>query len=325
MTLRRRLASTALTFIMSGPLATSCVSEPTSEAGTTAEVAPHASFIEKPNEGPNTAPTNSQIEQAVIDAPQEVISLEAKKFDCSKLAVNSCDSDEPSNGFRCALVQNNNLLIAEDQQLMARGESRCFAKTALEIKLCDAKILMNGGIIECHPDTAPVSECELEPTSCDDAPQIATRCFAKELEDDDLSWTHRPEAWGKSECEAKKQLNKMACKKGIAPSALKAVTCEKEASPEVCPPIQQNCLVTTGELVECRIQKVGEVKLKEPLKGYGSNTCEASYRAKDLACRWQRKTITDLNDIECRSISRGEGFTPAASIQEKIYKKVRKL
>ena len=265
----------------------------------------------------------SPLAEALAEPPSEIISLEAKKIDCEMISANSCNSDEPSNPFRCSLTQNNKLLIPDSKQLHAWGDSRCFAQHSLKSQLCRAKVIINGGSITCHPDTTPPEECSLPLENCDAAPAGLTKCFAKEIDSTEVAWTHRPESWGKSECEARNNLRKNACSRGIAPSEIKTVACVKEVSPAVCPPIQQNCLVQENDLVECQIRKIGDIPLLEALKGMGSSTCEASYRVKDLACRWQRKEISDLNDVECRSVSKGESFSSSANA--KTYKKVKIL
>jgi hypothetical protein len=251
-------------------------------------------------------PSSSIVEtvEGLSDGP---MALEAKSFDCRRFAE-YCDPDEKSNAQRCSLVQNNNLTIAEDQRLTARGESRCFAKAALETKLCEAKVLQNGALIECRPDATSINECSVPLEVCDMSAMQATKCFAKEMGGDETAWTNRPEAWGRNECEARNNLKRKACDKGIPPSDIPTVACEREASPSICPPAQQNCLVQ-NELIECRIKKIGEIPLREPLKGVGFSACEASYRVKDLACRWQRREIHDLNEVDCRSITRGEAFS----------------
>lgn len=285
-------------------------------------VLPTTELIPKSGQIPNTVESEAVV-AAVEEGSEAIISLEAKSLDDPKSESN-CNLDEPSNAHRCSLVQNNKLLIADDQQLIARGNSRCLAKSALEAKLFSEKILKNGAVIECHPDATPLADCTALLEQCDKAPESATRCFAKEIDSSEVTWTTRPEAWGKSECEARNNLRLSACNKGIAPSEMTAIACEKEVSPVVCPPIQQNCLVQGNDLVECRIRKIGDVPLKESLKGFGSTTCEASYRVKDLACRWQRKTISDLNAVECRSISKGEAF-PLTTAKRKSIKKIKKL
>ncbi|RZA24580.1 MAG: hypothetical protein EOP10_09440 [Proteobacteria bacterium] len=178
----------------------------------------------------------------------EPMSLEAKSFDCQKLE-DACNADEKSNAHRCSLVQNNNQTIAEDDQISAHGDSRCFATAKLKAKLCEAKISQKLALIECKPDAIPPEECSAPLENCDVAIAQPTKCFAKDMDSTEIAWTNRPEAWGKNECEARNNLKRKACDKGVAPSEMKSIACEKEASPAVCPPLQQNCLgsITKGE------------------------------------------------------------------------------
>ncbi|MES2746219.1 MAG: hypothetical protein V4655_12380 [Bdellovibrionota bacterium] len=269
---------------------------------------------------------DSALEQAESVASEQIaaepMSLEAKSFDCQKIS-DTCDTDEKSNAHRCSLVQNNNQTIAEDDQISAHGDSRCFANAKLKAKLCEAKIPQKFALIECKPDAISPEECSAPLANCDAAITQPTKCFARDMDSTEIAWTNRPEAWGKNECEARNNLKKKACDKGVAPSEIRSIACEKEASPAVCPPMQQNCLVQ-NELIECRIKRIGDIPLKEALKSIGFSTCEATYRVKDLACRWQRKEISDLNEVDCRSITKGEAFTTQTA-KGKIYKKIEKL
>lgn len=265
----------------------------------------------------------SPLADAMVESSNNLISLKAKNLDCAHVATNECNPDEPSNRFRCSLTEINNFILADDQQLHGRGDSRCFAQKALESKLCSEKILLKTAKISCHPDNTPSDECAFSLESCDAAPQVLTKCFVKETDAGELAWTNRPESWGKSECEARKKLTQNACNRGLAPSEIKSIVCEKEVSPLVCPPIQENCLVDGSELIECRIRKIGDSLLQEPLKGFGTSMCEANYRVKDLACRAQRKDLSDSNDLECRSVSRSQSFSTTP--ETKIYKTIKRL
>jgi len=222
---------------------------------------------------------------------------------CDPAAAPVCPLEEFSNPHRCVALSYSGQLLPEHEQVSAWADSACQAKVAL-FKMACANNLNYGQLdqISCHPD-ANEGSCPSEIKDC--ATKVSpTRCFAKSYDEQALTWTSRPEAWGRNECDARNKLNQKTCSLGLDPAALKTVTCEAEPSSLMCPPIWKNCVADASEFNECTLGKIGEVVLKKPIRAIGTSRCEATYRVQELACRFQKSELKDLGGIECKSMKK---------------------
>ncbi|MBC7533097.1 MAG: hypothetical protein H7318_16120 [Oligoflexus sp.] len=232
--------------------------------------------------------------------------------DCNPKDAPVCPIEEMNNYTRAVAVEYNHQLLPDHEQLIAFGKSSCKARQAIYEAVCANNL--NYALvtqITYHPD-ANESECPSKPKECEKSNE-PTRCYAEVYNDQDISWSSRPEVWGNNECDARNKLAKSACSIGLNPTDLKGVRCEVEKSNVLCPPIWKNCVTQENELTECRLSKIGEINLKDPLTAVGKSRCEATYRVQELACRFQKSPLKDLAGVECQGVGK-----PSPSTQSSV-------
>ena len=223
--------------------------------------------------------------------------------DCNPEDAPVCPLEEINNPYRTVAVKYNGQLLPDLEQVSAWGNSPCQARQALYRAACANSL--NFALIDqisSHPD-ANAGECPATPKECEKT-TAPTRCFAEAYEEQDLTWSNRPEAWGANECDARNKLNKKACNLGLNPKEMKSIRCEAEPSTVLCPPIWKNCVDQENEMTECRLSKVGEINLKQAIKAIGNSRCEATYRVQELACRFQKSPLKDLAGVECQGLGK---------------------
>ncbi len=241
--------------------------------------------------------------QTPAAAPESAapVALTAKvEVDCKPEDAPVCPEEEHSNPFRCVVLKSTDSLLADSEQIVGYGTSPCQARREAFLKACSAKIAVKAPEqISCHP-FANEGECPAKLEDCDSTEE-PSRCFATAYDDEKLNEMNRPEAWGKNECEARNALKTLACGKGLNPTKIKPVVCEKEKSAQVCPPHWRNCVIQKDEYTVCSLKAIGAETLHKPIEALGANRCEATYRVVEAACRLQKEPMTTLSGIECKS------------------------
>ena len=254
--------------------------------------------------------TDNAREAAVVPAPvpSPTVPLVLVKpslagKECKPEDAPVCPPEEYNNHTRAVAVKYSGQLLPDHEQVIAFGDSPCKVKQALYKAAC-ANNLNYANITEVtfHPD-ANEADCPATPEECERT-TAPTRCFAEAYGEQELNLSNRPEAWGSNECDARNKLMTTACNIGLNPKELKTVRCEAEQSVIICPPIFENCVVQENEMTECRLSKIGEINLKQTIKGIGNSRCEATYRVQELACRFQKSPLKDLAAVECQGLGK---------------------
>lgn len=232
---------------------------------------------------------------------------------CKAEDLPKCPADDTRLPYRCTAYRYGGKLLATSRQLLSWGENPCEAKKNLYREACDAKLdpeQMDS--VSCVP-TANIEKCSETPKSCPKT-EKPTRCYARSYKDIELDLTSRPQAWGRNECEARQNLERIACRKGLEEDEFGRIVCEAEPSPQLCPPQWTDCPKEDDYPAQCSLTRIGSSLLKKPLKTIGTTACEARYRMQDLACRYgstaNHLTKEDLGSMACLGLDQPK--TPPA-------------